>query len=462
VDDDPIDELTPEPEGPDTDAGEGVELSSIASIGNVVISSGEFSLTIDSNEAFVRNGIDSISFSIEYMDTDAVLLVNSAPLNNPYALDVDLNSFRIVVKSEDGMTSASFDLFVIRAPQYVYVTNVNTSGYDELFLYSIDPDDGTLVAQNTSTESTGEDPYDIALSPDHNYLYVANSVSNTQSMYAIDHWTGGLTPLTPSTVAQGSTPYGTVIHPNGMAAYSANGGDAGPGTIAQFDRNPDTGLLTAMSSPTVTMGDNAWFVALVGGGEYLYATQFGSFGDSNNDSVWQYNIDSDTGALTSMTTSSVASEDKPWYIIVDPSSRYAYVSNYGTGSISQYSISATDGSLSALTPASVSVGSNPIGIAIDPSGRFLYVANSTSDTISMFSIDQANGTLSAIGSGTIVASPNPYGLATDRQGKYLYAALSGSNQVAMFAIDASSGALSPLSPATIEAGTNPRFIVVAD
>jgi YVTN family beta-propeller protein len=45
----------------------------------------------------------------------------------------------------------------------------------------------------------------------------------------------------------------------------------------------------------------------------------------------------------------------------------------------------------------VAAGLSPTSIAIDPSGKFAYVTNSNSNDVSMYSIDAATGALTQIG-----------------------------------------------------------------
>lgn len=369
------------------------------------------------------------------------------------ALEVGENTVTIRVEVTGG-EFRDYQLTITRHRQYAYVTNVNTAGTDSVSLYSVDPETGQLVPLSVPSVTAGNDPYDLGISPDGKHLYVANALSNTLSQFEIDLTTGLLTPLTPATVAQSITPYGTLPHPTGKFVYSVNGGNA-PGTISQYARNTTTGVLTALTPASVTTSSYPWFLAPHPNGRFLYATIFGVFANTANDTVAQFAIDADTGTLSSLSPSEVATQDRPWSVVVHPDGNALYVVNFGSASLSQYAIHPTNGTLSALTPATVATGSQPVGIAVRPDGDFLYVGNSGTTTVSQYSVSSSTGALTSL--GTVSSGSAPYGLSTDYTGSYLYACNSGTNTVSQFRIQ-SDGTLTAFSPATVTAGVNPRFI----
>jgi len=77
-----------------------------------------------------------------------------------------------------------------------------------------------------------------------------------------------------------------------------------------------------------------------------------------------------------------------------------------------YSINQSTGELTSITTA-VAAGTNPRSVAVDPTGRFAYVSNNTGNTVSMYSINnfsagigtfagsiRSSGATSGIGYGT--------------------------------------------------------------
>ena len=85
----------------------------------------------------------------------------------------------------------------------------------------------------------------------------------------------------------------------------------------------------------------------------------------------------------------------PVFVSVDPSGKFAYVSNLKSNDISMYTIDDTTGALTST--GTIAAGQYPSSIAIHPSGKFAYVTNSGSNDVSMYSIEAATGALTLIG-----------------------------------------------------------------
>ena len=93
--------------------------------------------------------------------------------------------------------------------------------------------------------------------------------------------------------------------------------------------------------------------------------------------------------LTPTTQIVAIAGNQPTAVAVDPSSRFAYVTNRLDGTVSMFVIDSNTG---ALTPnGTVEAGGEPFRIEFDPTGRFVYVANEGS-AISIYTF-QSDGTL---------------------------------------------------------------------
>ncbi len=439
-------------------------LNSEASLSTLNISSGtltpSFSNTIDTYTLNLKNRFDQISFDIT-SDTNSTFSINGNNTLTNLPLDVGSNTFTISVTSQDGSSQKDITITISRARQFVFVSNVDTGNpADTLSLYSINPISGQLEAQTVASQSVGDDPYDLLVSPQGDFLYVANAGDNTISQFSINPTTGALTAMSPTTVATGATPYGLTISSDDQSFYVPMGGSATPGLIYQYGITPSTGNLTPLTPATINSGNNPWFMTISPDDRFVYSTIFNGFGDANPDTIEMFSRDQSTGNLTALTPSSIATGDKPWHINVHPNGQFLYNTNYGDATVSAYQINATTGQLTELAGSPFTVGNSPIGLSIDPQGRFLYVANSSGNTLSMFSINTSTGALSNIGGGTI-ASSSPYGLEVDHSGRFLYAVNTSNNTVSMFSINQTTGALSALGSPTISAGTGPRFIRIA-
>jgi len=153
--------------------------------------------------------------------------------------------------------------------------------------------------------------------------------------------------------APGSGPRHLAFHPQNNFVYSINELN---GTIECLKRDSVTGMLTRFQTiSTVAEGDGnsagSADIHIVPSGEFLYATNRGSF---NN--IAAFRVNSQTGELT--------------FIMLQP--------------------------VKGLTPRN---------FAIDPSGIFLLVANQNSDQVVTFRIDPLTGRL--IDTGIVTQVPTP-------------------------------------------------------
>jgi 6-phosphogluconolactonase len=103
------------------------------------------------------------------------------------------------------------------------------------------------IAKLTSVASisVGISPLDIITDPTRNFLYVANSGSNTVSSFRIDPNAGKISPLNPATVSTGATPVALAIHSSGKFLYASNSGSgSGEGSVSGFTVNTTSGSLS--------------------------------------------------------------------------------------------------------------------------------------------------------------------------------------------------------------------------
>src|SRR2546426_520245 len=110
-------------------------------------------------------------------------------------------------------------------------------------------------------------------------------------------------------------------------------------------------------------------------GQFAYVTNTSS-GD-----VSGYTINTINGALTPIPGSPFAAGRFPDSLAVDPTGKFAYVSNSGTaeneflGGVSGYTINATSGALTPLPGSPFAAGTVPTFAAVDPTGKFAYVVD---------------------------------------------------------------------------------------
>jgi 6-phosphogluconolactonase (cycloisomerase 2 family) len=303
----------------------------------------------------------------------------------------------------------------------------------------------------------------IAVDPTSHYAYVSNVSSNSVAQFSIDRATGALTPLSPATISMGPGPgiyypWSIAVHPSGKWVYVSIGQR---GSVNQYAIGSD-GTLSPINPPSVAAGGYPDTIALDPSGQHAYVS------DGRENDVYQYTIDQGSGALSPMNPPTVPAGgsrgyENAWFVRVDPTGRFAYVTNYFDGTVSQYVINETSGALSPMTPATVPTGSKYAeAIAFDPSGKHAYVTivGATSATaIAQFSIDQTNGTLSLMSPPAVAAGgAGAAFLTVDAAGLYAYATSGdtgwGSTTVAQYEVGPD-GALTLMSTPTVPTGFSP-------
>jgi 6-phosphogluconolactonase (cycloisomerase 2 family) len=75
---------------------------------------------------------------------------------------------------------------------------------------------------------------------------------------------------------------------------------------------------------------------------------------------------------------------------------FVYVANSASTNLSQFQVDTTTGSLTVLTTSTAGTGTNPESIVVDPDAKFLFVINEQSNSITEFTIN-TNGTLATTG-----------------------------------------------------------------
>jgi 6-phosphogluconolactonase (cycloisomerase 2 family) len=215
------------------------------------------------------------------------------------------------------------------------------------------------------------------------------------------------------------------------------------------------GTLTALATGTVATDNQPYSISVEPTGEYVYVSNW------NSSSVSQFRIGAD-GTLTKIGTGSVATGSFPNAVTIGPTDRYAYVANLGENTISQYSIG-IDGQLAPMGTPKVAAGANPATIVVDPTNHFAYAGNFGANahdpptgpsTISLFTVSQTDGSLTAMpgAAATAPSGSGPSAIVIDPSAKYLYAANLGDNTINQYTINAD-GTLSSIINGGAPAGT---------
>jgi 6-phosphogluconolactonase len=302
--------------------------------------------------------------------------------------------------------------------KYLYVAN---AGQNENDISQFDiASNGTLTEPNSrvSVAPNASDPILLAIDPAGSYLYVANALSNNISVFAIDGTSGNLTEVPNSPFFTGLNVLNMQLTPSGNFLYiSASGGISGTsnGSIAYFGVN--AGQLTNLGF-TSSDGPNPYGLTIDPTGSFLYTSNY----SSNSISIFAIGS---SGSLTKVSGSPIADGyTAPKSVILDPSGANLYVANQGSGNVAAYSITSTTGLPAALTTSTATnafgTEASPSFLASDPSGKYLFVGNQGSGagiqtfgvsggSLTALAVDRVGNTVTSIavlGSGGTSASTN--------------------------------------------------------
>jgi 6-phosphogluconolactonase (cycloisomerase 2 family) len=310
-------------------------------------------------------------------------------------------------------------------------TACGASSVDGIATFKVSSDGNiTQVGGLTSDPS----PVTLTMDPSGKFLFVAEGAGLVNS-YAIG--SGGSLTVVP----------GTFTFNNGMGFQAPN-------------------IVAVAPSPTIFPGigingtQNS--VCSVPGNppptsEFLYAV------DSTNYVVWEFAVDTSTGALGNPPNASAVSSfptDKiPAGVAVDPCDRFVYVSDSLTNKISAYTICTAvqfpgpcpyaDGSLVQVagSPFSLSGNANSPGpILVDPYGNNVYVVGTLSNTVSPLKISPLSGALTALTPPVVATGLQPTAIAIRGDDNWMFVSNYNSQTVSQFSITPATGALSAAPP----------------
>jgi 6-phosphogluconolactonase (cycloisomerase 2 family) len=255
----------------------------------------------------------------------------------------------------------------------------------DIVQYEIDPRSGVL---SPKTRFDGGYLYfgHVAVTPDSRSAYITggttgigNQFTGVVSQYDINSLTGALSPKTPASVSTGFTynPGAAAVTPDGRSAYFAEGnnipGPRSTNPLAQFNIDPVSGVLSPKTPAILDTGLQVRYIVITPDGRSAYATSPSRLGYTGNGTVWQYDIDSATGALSPKTPVLAPHPVSPETVVlpvgiaVTPDSKNAYLTDFANSSVWQYRIDPQSGALTS--PSAVATDFQPKGIAVGPLPR---------------------------------------------------------------------------------------------
>jgi 6-phosphogluconolactonase (cycloisomerase 2 family) len=342
----------------------------------------------------------------------------------------------------------------------LYVPN-NNNAPPNVSEYGISSANGALtVVPGQPTTTTDNNPSRVAMTPNSKFLYII-SANGYVDAYSV-------APTGLLTVIQAQPGY-TVASPTGIVAtnnyvYVSSGA----GQIYVFSINPTSGALTTLTCAACSIGgaSNAQAIVLDPTNTYLYVALPGTNAIGIG-TIQQSGPNAGTLSSFNATAYSGPANFTPQDLALTPTGGNLYASNFlgpppfsGTTFITPFTV--TGGGTTLTAGSNVTVGSSPNGLAIDPSGKFLYVANQGSGNVSAFTIG-AGGALSAVagspfasGSG---AASRPLGASVDPTGNFLYVSNNADGTVSGWRINTTTGALTAVPGSPYATGTGPYYLL---
>jgi len=169
--------------------------------------------------------------------------------------------------------------------------------------------------------------------------------------------------------------------------------------------------------------------------------------DLGLDKVFVYSYDAARGALGPVPRPVEMEKGAgPRHLAFDPDGKGVFVLNELNGTVVSFAFDPTDGSMVPLhsisTLAAGYKGKNSSAeVAVSPDGRFLYASNRGPDDIAVFEIVRPSRRLRLAGRQA-TGGRHPRHFAIDPSGRFLVVAHRDSNSVWVYRIDAATGLLS--------------------
>lgn len=295
--------------------------------------------------------------------------------------------------------------------------------------------DGSITPAGSLIPDTN--PLLLSMDPAGKFLFVAEGTKGLVNSYAIG--SGGSLTLVPPT-------YNFV---NGLGF-----------------QNPS--IVAVAPTPTVfpTIGVNGVQNAVCSQpGEPAPTTEYLFAVDSLNYVVWEFSVDTTTGALGSPVPGQpvpyFATDQVPMGVAVDPCDRFVYISDMLTNKVSAYTMcngmqTQSQNCVKPYTNSLIAVPGSPFSqtgnvnapgpLVVDPFGKNLYVLNTLSNTVSQFKIAPGSGAITALTPATVTTGFMPTSITIRADDNWLFVSNYNAASVSQYAVSPTNGTLNQQAP----------------
>ena len=298
-------------------------------------------------------------------DNQSLFVVNSSD-NNIYAYNIVNGTPAAASTTNEGSGTQPQKIAINSAETQVFVTNHGNGANGSITGWTLNSSTRQLSNKQTTPSSFGlASPFDVAIDPSGDFLYVTDNAGHTVRSFTInsDNTLSQLSSVTLTGTAL-ATPVDLVQDPSGDNLYVT---DNTNGVIWVLGIN--TGVLTLSSTPQVPLGQTGNGPFGIGAAtipsssdEFLFAANFAS------STIWSFPFAS-AGVPASPTAFGSGNVTGPKELIIDPQQLNLYTADNGDGTVAWWSINpsvcgalvsvcfqhkyATEGSSTSTGPISV-------------------------------------------------------------------------------------------------------------
>jgi 6-phosphogluconolactonase len=238
------------------------------------------------------------------------------------------------------------------------------------------------------------------------------------------------------------------------------------GFVSSYAIDPSTGALRLLNKVAAN-GTTSAHLVVDSTSRWLLVANYGS----GSVAVFALNTDGSVGAMSDFKQHEGSSVDQkrqrgphPHEVVMSADNRFAFVPDLGLDKVFVYRLDPATGKLSPGDHAPVPPGFGPRHMIMGKGERFAYVLGEMSSKVIAMSYDKARGAFTPI--QTIATIPadfkgenNSAELALDASGRFLYATNRGHDSVSVFAVDPRKGTLTLLQVEP-SAGKIPRGMTI--
>lgn len=278
------------------------------------------------------------------------------------------------------------------------------------------------------------------------YIYVGTySVRGSEGIYVFefDRTQGSLKQI--QTNSRVKSPSFLDFSSNGKFLYSV--GESDMGAVGSFSVDPLTGMLTFLNQQS-SEGAGACHISIDHAGKFAFVSNY----SSGSLAVLPIEGNGSLRAASDVIRhegSSVNKErqEKPHVhsAFVSPDNRFVIASDLGTDKIYTYELDRSNGKMKPAINVSVTPGAGPRHLVFHPNGKNIYSAEELFSTVGVLSYEKATGAIKII-KDTIRSLPTSFtafnksaDIHTDPKGKFLYMSNRGMDAIAIYSIQEDGG-----------------------